>query len=110
MRKVGISLLLLAAVALGCSASSTERAAALPEPVPAEQEGPVREEGVSASPLAKVKVGMSASEVESIAGSPIAKEREALDGRTEVWYYEGGVIILEDSQVKFSFVAPPRRS
>ena len=87
MRGLGAVLAALAlAAAVGCSAG--------PQPV-ARAESPR---------FAQVKVGMSASEVVSLAGEPASKERTD-DGGTEVWYYEDGVLILREACVAFRYPA-----
>ena len=54
-----------------------------------------------------VSVGMTAAEAESMAGAPLQRDPDPADGRQlEVWYYEGGVLILENSRVKVSHAAP----
>ncbi|MCK4373766.1 MAG: hypothetical protein KAX19_00515 [Candidatus Brocadiae bacterium] len=60
-------------------------------------------------PLSRVTVGMSAREVDAILGSPCAREQNGPQGQMEVWYYDAGVVILQDAEVKFRFpVAVPR--
>ncbi len=54
-----------------------------------------------------VSVGMTAAEAEAMAGAPLQRSADpAGEGQLEVWYYEGGVLILENSRVKFSRAAP----
>ena len=97
MGKVRAMLLATAlAVCAGCSAvfpqESSARPAVPPRPV---------------SPVARAKVGMSAADVADLLGKPVAIELKGTDGRTEIWHYEGGVVILRDEEVQFAFPGPP---
>ena len=60
-----------------------------------------------APPFGGVTVGMTAAEAVSLAGEPAQKDGDlAGGGQLEVWYYEGGVLILENSRVKLSRAVP----
>lgn len=88
-------------LAVGCAATGpagrTEEAAA---PLSERQERPCA--------LDRVSIGMRAAEVESVAGGPVKVERKGEGGSTQVWYYEGGVVILQADRVTFRF--PPHES
>jgi len=99
--------LVLLAAACGCSLIRTEGTAGPPDaPASAGTAQKTEAPALRLPALAQVRPGMSASEVESAAGSPVAKEFRGRAGNVEVWYYDGGVVILQDNQVKFRFAAP----
>jgi len=105
MARISLVLALLAA-AWGCSLIRAQGPAAGSRSSPAGEPAASGSAALRAPAFALVKLGMSASEVESAAGAPLAKASRGPAGTVEVWYYEGGVVILQDNQVKFSYAAP----
>jgi outer membrane protein assembly factor BamE (lipoprotein component of BamABCDE complex) len=86
MRRLAAGLAVLALMAaVGCSAPSQSAAPA---------RASIR------SPLVRVKMGMSASQVLALAGEPALRRSE--DG-AELWYYESGVVMLRAGRVAFSY-------
>jgi outer membrane protein assembly factor BamE (lipoprotein component of BamABCDE complex) len=98
-RLIAIGALAWLSLALGCAAA--------PAPGGAQAAAQSVGQAENACALSGVRIGMSAAQVESVVGDPASKEQKVEAG-ADVWYYPGGVVILQGDRVTFRF--PPRES
>jgi len=53
--------------------------------------------------VAKVRPGMTAEQVQALAGKPLRQETPPQEPDRSYWYYDGGVVILRNGKVEFSY-------
>ncbi len=97
MRGSWLALLAAAPCAiLGCSAQSASPGT---QPAIAELDDSLARR----SPLAGLEAGTPAEEVRNLLGEPALVEEKQEDGNAEVWYYDGGVVVMQKGKVAFSY-------
>jgi hypothetical protein len=74
----------------GCAAQLPEQAAEPP----------------AASPVSRVTLGMSSSDVQAVMGAPRTIEGPPGQDGDAVWYYDSGVVVLTNGKVAFTYPTP----